>query len=395
MFVVVFVLSGQNCAAIQIERLSAIAIFECKNYAQAIPLLDNLIAKFPDDKELYIFRGTAHLKTKNYLNALADFKNAESFNFSQALLNQARTFALNQQFDLAENCLMKHLSQKDKVLQSEIYADSCFFAMKRSMEWKNIWVKNWYSPNEITLNEYLIEKNNQNMIEAYDILSRAIESKVNISERFYYERAILNFSLYEFKFALEDIEKALQLKKNQKEFHFLKAAILMALGKTKESAELYEIALKKWPYEIKEIEKYINVLMVLKELDKASEWSKILLNANSDNATFIFIQGKIFFQATEFLMALELFNKCIQINPRNAHYYYYRGLTYNQSNSYDLAIHDFSASLDIQPTYHEAYLQRGISKQKLNKNLEACIDFQLAAKNGIREAYNFMDENCN
>ncbi|HUV02603.1 MAG TPA: tetratricopeptide repeat protein [Desulfobacteria bacterium] len=84
-------------------------------------------------------------------------------------------------------------------------------------------------------------------------------------------------------------------------------------------------------------------------------------------------------------LAVEIFDKIIQLDPEDARAYYNRGNAYRNLQQYDRAIKDYTTALGVDPTYVNAYINRGNVYSRLERYAEAIADYDSALK--LRSSY--------
>jgi tetratricopeptide (TPR) repeat protein/S1-C subfamily serine protease len=123
--------------------------------------------------------------------------------------------------------------------------------------------------------------------------------------------------------------------------------------------------------------------LALDDYNKAIE-----LNPNHANAYNN--RGNLYQDKKKYELALDDYNKAIDINPNFAILYYNRGNLYKDLQKYDLALSDYSKAIDINPNFAEAYVNRGVLYQEdLQKYDLALSDFSKAIdiNRNFAEAY--------
>ncbi len=95
-------------------------------------------------------------------------------------------------------------------------------------------------------------------------------------------------------------------------------------------------------------------------------------------AVELFNQGLNKAQAGDFLAAIQLYTKVIEINPDLYLAYDNRGLALRDLGKYEEAITDFTKAIDIQPDDYQAYNGRGATLSDLGRYEEAIADFTQA-----------------
>jgi len=184
---------------------------------------------------------------------------------------------------------------------------------------------------------------------AIDELTKNIEG-TSVSENsvylYYFDRAILYFSLGEYELALDDISVSLYLSPNDPMVHAQKGIILHASGRNEEAILEYERAL-----EIDPTSKYVK------------ENRNLLLSQTSNKSE---------------LFSLSNLSNMIKTNPNDFSLYYKRGCLYDDVFDYNKAKDDLSRCIDLSPSYFPAYNARGVVLCKLRKYEDAVKDFDIA-----------------
>ncbi|MCA2812917.1 MAG: tetratricopeptide repeat protein [Microcystis sp. M090S1] len=106
--------------------------------------------------------------------------------------------------------------------------------------------------------------------------------------------------------------------------------------------------------------------LALDDYNKAIE-----LNPNHANAYNN--RGNLYQDLQKYELALDDFNKAIEINPNFAILYYNRGVLYRLQEKYDLALSDYSKAIDINPNFAEAYVNRGLLYQEDKKKYDLAL----------------------
>ena len=97
------------------------------------------------------------------------------------------------------------------------------------------------------------------------------------------------------------------------------------------------------------------------------------VSADSRTATEWFVMGKDHFQRGQFSVAIEHYDRAIQLmDPPSSTYYEQRGITHWVEREYELAIRDFGAAIELDSDNHVYYGWRG-KAQRSNRQYEAAI----------------------
>ncbi len=104
-------------------------------------------------------------------------------------------------------------------------------------------------------------------------------------------------------------------------------------------------------------EKYV-VLSELKRYDE--ELAAITQAINlAPRAAWYYNRGILYYNQQKYKLALDDYNKAIELNPNYALAYYNRGNLYRRQQKYKLALDDYNQAIKINPNDAEAYNNRG------------------------------------
>jgi tetratricopeptide (TPR) repeat protein len=150
---------------------------------------------------------------------------------------------------------------------------------------------------------------------------------------FHYRQGLIHFSQGNFKRAIREYKRALQINPNLWEVYLHRSNAYLQIGKTQEA---------------------------IGDLNR----QPLLF---TENAYFYFIWGCIHFNLEDYQEAIEAFNKSISIDSSDANAYWGRGIIYQVWGEYLTAIDDFKQALNLNPSLDlkselaEAYLDQGMN----------------------------------
>jgi len=88
--------------------------------------------------------------------------------------------------------------------------------------------------------------------------------------------------------------------------------------------------------------------------------------------------GVIMCDVKNWIVALDVFTKCLAVDPKNEVTLDYRGNVYVEIGQYDLALADFTKALKVNPRFYKAIFNRGCTYQAMNKLDLAIQDYKKA-----------------
>ncbi|MFN9318352.1 MAG: tetratricopeptide repeat protein, partial [Microcystis sp.] len=104
------------------------------------------------------------------------------------------------------------------------------------------------------------------------------------------------------------------------------------------------------------------------------------IELNPNYALAYYNRGNLYRRQQKYKLALDDYNQAIKINSDFAGAYYNRGNLYKDLQKYDLALSDYSKAIDINPNFAEAYNNRGNLYKNLQKYELALSDYNQAIR---------------
>ncbi len=150
--------------------------------------------------------------------------------------------------------------------------------------------------------------------------------------------------------AINYFEKAIEINPNDVSMLSTLALAYDGQGNFKESAEIYEKALKIDPQNALVLNNYAyNLSERGVELDKALEMSKISIEKDPGNASYLDTIGWIYFKLKKYKLAKENIEKSLSVNPNSAVVLEHLGDIYNAMKDYPGALRYWKMSLEKNP----------------------------------------------
>jgi tetratricopeptide (TPR) repeat protein len=99
-------------------------------------------------------------------------------------------------------------------------------------------------------------------------------------------------------------------------------------------------------------------------------------------------------KSKNYTIAIENYNKAIELNPKFTLAYYNRGMAKAFLQNYTDALSDYNKAIELNPKYPVAFYNRGIAKYYLGNSEGACNDWRRASELGVDEANENIQKYC-
>ena len=191
--------------------------------------------------------------------------------------------------------------------------------------------------------------------DSFSLFNHALNVTKN-NYRVYNMRGVAYADLGNFKQAIEDYGRAIEIEPGYPEAYYNRGKDYTELGNFKKAVEDYTKAIAIKP-------------------DYAMAYNG---------------RGNAYFDLGNQREAIADYARAIEIKPDYLDAYFNRGNTYVHLGNYQEAIRDYSRAIEIKPDYTGAYKNRGIAYMKSGNNTLAVNDLKTAAKSGDEQAKNFL-----
>ena len=233
------------------------------------------------------------------------------------------------------------------------------------------WTQIEYWQNSITLFDHALKITDYNWLaynnrgfaynvlgdykQAIEDLNRAIEIKPSYADA-YNNRGIAYKGLGNYKQAIEDLNRAIEIKPSYAQAYYNRGNAYSGLGNYRQAIEDYSRVIEIKP-------------------SYADAYNN---------------RGNAYSGLGNYRQAIEDYGRAIEIKPSYAQAYYNRGNAYSGLGNYHQAIEDYSRAIKINPGYAEAYRNRAIAYDRFGNINLAVNDLKTAAKFGDEQAKNFL-----
>ncbi|MFN6306887.1 MAG: tetratricopeptide repeat protein [Microcystis sp.] len=225
----------------------------------------------------------------------------------------------------------------------------------------------------------------------------------------WYGKGLALFELREHQPAIEALQQAINTLPKREDLKKFHSSILQrqsvvysflgdfstSAGREREARENYEQALTVINQAISLVPNnpnhYNEKSSVLSRLKRYDEGLAAITQAIelAPRAVWYGNRGNLYRDQQKYKLALDDYNKAIELNPNHAGAYYNRGLLYSDQKKYDLALSDYDKAIEINPNYAEAYVNRGVLYRLQEKYELALADYDKAIdiNHDLAEAY--------
>lgn len=337
--------------------------------------------------------GIAYYKKKQIKQATNIFLELNKTKPMLCNLELARCYSKLKKAQLSVKYLQAYLQLKNKKTISEIKSDKAFKNIDNSKEWIELWKKDWYTQNELMLNDAIYEYKIGNYNESVNILE-TLTNKLHKNHEAYMFLCLNYIAINKHKLAIKTIDKAIKIKPKNTQYLFLKSKTLYQIGKHKQALKNINIAITQ---DSSVSEYYLLKTQICLQMGKNNEAKSIMdkiLTYNNNLNTYA-IAGKIYYENKNYLSALKYYNTAIEGGVNKPNLYIERGDVYAKSGLLEFAENDYSMALDFFPTNGELFYKRAKIRIKQKKYTLACSDLNKAKLHGFVKAENLIKQFCN
>jgi protein O-mannosyl-transferase len=259
------------------------------------------------------------------------------------------------------------------------------------------WTQVGYWQNSITLFDQTLKVTDHNWLiynnrgishnslgnyrQAMQDFAKAIEIKPNYIES-YYNRGLAYNGLGNYRQALEDFNKTIEKIPGNADPYISRGIAYNGLGNYRQALEDFNKSIQMRPGHAGAYSNRANAYISLGNYTQALEDYNEAIRLKADSEIIYYDRGTLYTMHGQYQLAIEDFSKTISLNPNYIKAYNNRGLTYTQMGLYQKGIENFNEAIRLKSDYADAYINRAYVYFNQGDNISGCRDARKACELG-------------
>jgi len=372
--------------------LSKIA-YEKADFTKSFEHINNFIVEYPKNEKALSLKIDILFKLNNYTEVKENILLLNKYKNKDYYLLLSRAYAgLSNQKKTLENFKL-YMKTRFKKSEAIIKSYKEFDILLKNKDWVNIWKKDMYSNREKLINNAEYAFNIKNYPEAEVYIDKYL-LKYKKSEKAYYMKALINFKNKDYKNALKNYEKAINIESNSNKINLAYATCLIELKKTKKAFKTLNKIIETDSSEIDAFFQRAKLALITNNIENAQDDIDYYIQYYPENEGAIFLSAQIDFKAGDFLSAIPKYGKLIKQNPAKEEYFIGRANAYIKTETYRYAINDYSMALDLNPKLSKIYYKKANAHLKLGETKQACTNWNYSYKLGNNQCTKLIYRYC-
>jgi tetratricopeptide (TPR) repeat protein len=204
-------------------------------------------------------------------------------------------------------------------------------------------------------------------------LSGLIEQQAEI----YFYRGNANYAAHNFKDAIQDYDRAIQLNPQLAVAYYKRGlAYAAGLGEYERAIQDFDQAIQIDPQNADAYDDRGLAFRALKKYEKAFQSFNHAIELNPNDARTYANRGLVYFDMNQFEPALKDFDDAIKLDPYNIANHMNRGALYLALEQWEQAIQDYDKAIELDPNYPVGYLMRSQAYEHLGNTTKAEADYK-------------------
>jgi tetratricopeptide (TPR) repeat protein len=209
----------------------------------------------------------------------------------------------------------------------------------------------------------------------------------------YYERAVVNAALKDYNQSIKDYDQVLKSRPNLADYsvYYGRGNVHMHIGSCKNAITDFEKALN-----LKRNDTWLLVSLGLahecvKDYKAAISNYDKAIEIDAGYANAYYCKGNVYATVGEYDQAINNYSMAIELDKNNVAFYVSRGTVYGvYLRKYQDAISDYNRAVQLNPNDAGLYYVRGLSYERIADKPRAIKDYKIAAKLGHKTAQELL-----
>jgi tetratricopeptide (TPR) repeat protein len=371
---------------------SVLAFAERGDVYTAILQAEKYFEENEQQYELSLLLADLYLKTDNIDKAENTYAKLQLKYPSEFYYGMAKCAAYNSEIDLTIEYLKKYFDSNGKYLRHQVISDTSFNFVKSDNKWREFWNKQNFSKTNKAIDEIAYRIKMNDYFEAINLADVFLSNSE--SHKVYYYRALANYNNKDYKQALKDINKAINVRSKEYDYWRLQSLIEMAL---KRDANAFSSWSKVLDLNELDAEAYLYRAISANNSGKYYQAHDDLLLytkhfQHRDSAQYMFVVVSM--NIERYWDAIQSLNILIDKDPSQIKYFNDLGDCFYKLSDWRPALYNFMMSLDINPAQGDIWFKAAYCEYEMSNIENACSYWHRAARYNYPEAQISLQKYC-
>ena len=357
-------------------------LFNSGQLQESLSKYDSAISLNPNCKEAYLNKGIVLNSLNSISEAIQNFEQCLKLfpNYPSALIGLGNSHLISGNFKKALEYFEQALKVKDKLHLALEGKCICLYELNQKEEANKIIEELNKENNKEEKNEEInnlikgnIAKDENNFEEAINYYDKCIEQNKNCYEA-YYNKALCEISLNQNEDALNNLDMALNIKKDFPQALDAKGCRYYSNNQYNEALECYNELTEKYNTNDDYFYKKASTLIELKRYKEAIKSLDDVLKLNPDHIKAMILKGNCYDFLSLNKEALEIYEQIILKDKDNELVHQLKGQNLLKQKEYENALNEFDIVINLNPKNYDVFFYKAICLNKLNKK-EKAIEF--------------------
>ncbi len=192
----------------------------------------------------------------------------------------------------------------------------------------------------------------------------------------YAQRGEAFYEVENYEAAITDLNKAIELDKDQADFYRILSNTYLDYYKSKEAIDILEVAVERFPTDVSLILKLAEFQMITKQHGASIQSANSILEFEPMNSEAFFMMGLNYKLIGDTTKAINSFQTAVEQDPDLLDGFYELGLLFDAQGKNKLALQYFNNALDIDPFHIPSLYAKGMNYTDRKMDNEAIETFK-------------------